>query len=344
MKKINFKNENIIFNKQFKIIKNLNFGTFGQIFLAINLLNDEKIALKLEICENLERKSTLTTKREATILTHLKQVKGIPKLIWYGFEENFSILALNLLGVDLYHHMETLGKFSIKTTILIGIQILEILEQIHNSGIIHRDLKPDNIIMGIGDNSKRVNIIDFGISKFYLNANKKHIKAKKGKNFVGTTRYASISSHFGEEQSRKDDLECIGYNLVYFIKGYLPWQNIAHGAENRIEFIGEVKNKIKSEELCHGIPNEFSLYFNYVKNLKFSETPNYKLLKNLLKSAGINSDIKIDDEVFDWEINQNDNFKKEKANYFMEKPVSQILIKPKILSNLNFPLNGIINY
>lgn len=118
-------------------------------------------------------------------------------------------------------------KFSLATTLNIGIQIITRLEQIHRKGFVHRDIKANNFMIGRGDKAKVVYIIDFGLAKRYFDPKtNKHIPMKGGKSLVGTARYASVASHEGFEQCRRDDLESLGYLLLYFLRGKLPWQGI----------------------------------------------------------------------------------------------------------------------
>jgi len=69
-------------------------------------------------------------------------------------------------------------------------------------------------------------LIDFGLAKIFEDRHGKHIEVKHGKKLTGTARYASIHTHVGIEQSRRDDLETIFYMLVYLHWGTLPWCNV----------------------------------------------------------------------------------------------------------------------
>jgi hypothetical protein len=127
-------------------------------------------------------------------------------------------------------------------------------------------------------------LIDFGLAKKYILNNGQHIPYKSGKNITGTARYCSIYTHLGIEQSRRDDLESIGYVLIYFLRGNLPWQGIKTKCNDKhYEKIGFVKQSTSIEVLCSDFPNEFCNYFNYVKQLEFEEDPNYNMLIELFE-------------------------------------------------------------
>jgi serine/threonine protein kinase len=130
---------------------------------------------------------------------------------------------------------------------------------------LHRDIKPDNFLIGIGKRQHYVYIIDFGLAKRYRDPKTgEHIPYKDGKNLTGTARYASIFTHIGQEQSRRDDLECLGYVLIYFLRGSLPWQGLkAKTKKEKYEQIKDKKLNTSLEELCVGFPEEFAQFMLY---------------------------------------------------------------------------------
>ena len=199
-------------------------------------------------------------------------------------------------------------KFTLKTVSMLAIQMLERIEFIHNKNIIHRDIKPDNFSMGIDNKNYILYILDFGLSKKYKSTKtKEHIKYKENIKLTGTARYASINALGGCEQSRRDDLESIGYVLIYFLKGNLPWQGLKiEKGEDRFHKIYLKKKEINSEILCFGLPNEIKIFIDYTRNLKFEENPNYSFLKGLFVSI-LEKEKCCFDFCFDW-INEKPHF------------------------------------
>ena len=199
-------------------------------------------------------------------------------------------------------------KFTLKTVSMLAIQMLERIEFIHNKNIIHRDIKPDNFSMGIDNKNYILYILDFGLSKKYKSTKtNEHIKYKENIKLTGTARYASINALGGCEQSRRDDLESIGYVLIYFLKGNLPWQGLKiEKGEDRFHKIYLKKKEINSEILCFGLPNEIKIFIDYTRNLKFEENPNYSFLKGLFVSI-LEKEKCCFDFCFDW-INEKPHF------------------------------------
>ena len=195
---------------------------------------------------------------------------------------------MELLGKsleDLFQLMEK--KFTIKTVCMVGIQMLDRLEFIHSKNMIHRDIKPDNFVIGYENKSHIIYILDFGLSKKFRSAKThEHIKFSVNKKLTGTARYASINSLKGCEQSRRDDLEAVGYVLMYFLRGSLPWQGLhVNRGEDRYKKILQKKKGTSAEELCKGFPSEFVEYINYTRNLEFEADPDYKYLRGLLTTV-----------------------------------------------------------
>lgn len=184
---------------------------------------------------------------------------------------------------------------------MVGIQMVSRLELVHDLGILHRDIKPGNFIMGKGDNKHLVYIIDFGLSSMYIDDDGNHVKFKKNVSFRGTHRYASINSHKRIEPSRRDDLEALGYVLIYFLSGNLPWQNLKAPKKDRRKIIGDRKEEIPIKELTFNLPREFEEYMSYVRSLRFKSRPDYEKLVKLFRDCLEKNNLDFDFN-YDWTV------------------------------------------
>jgi casein kinase 1 len=212
-----------------------------------------------------------------------KDLEGFPILIMFNSQGESNFMAMELLGPnlsDLFEYCKQ--RFSMQTVLILGIQMLNRIQDLHSKNYIHRDIKPENFLIGIKDKSSLVYVIDFGLAKKYKDSKMDHIPYREHRPLTGTTRYASINNHLTIEQSRRDDLEAIGYVLLYFIKKKLPWQGCqASTKQEKYNKILEKKLLISTEALCKDLPIEFTIYMNYVKNLRYDERPDYNFLKGL---------------------------------------------------------------
>jgi serine/threonine protein kinase len=185
---------------------------------------------------------------------------------------------------------------------MMGISMVDRIEVFHSKNLLHRDIKPENFVIGMNHENNLMNLIDFGLARLYKNMQGLHIVMKEGNGLIGTARYASINAHIGRELSRRDDLESIGYTLIYFIKGKLPWQDVKGSCRKaKYQHIKEVKMNTSVEALCADIPECFSVYMNYVRNLNFAEAPSYKHLRGIFEDFLVKNNMKLDYE-FDWII------------------------------------------
>ena len=266
--------------KKFRPIKHLCKGAFCDIYAGINILTKEKVAIKVE--ERYKMDKNLET--ECYFLFSLKGL-GIPKVISFGHNKEYDILVMPLLGKSLHEIQSTQNfNFEFKDICLMAIQIIERIQWVHSQKIIHRDIKPDNFLIGL-DDPNIIYLIDFGLSKKYRSSiTGNHIKCTRIKKFVGSLRYASINALRLREQSRRDDLESIGYMLIYLIKGKLPWDNIKidNKRTSYLKF-SQYKKNISPELLCNNLPEEFLDYVKYVRNLNFEDEPDYNYLKSLFQ-------------------------------------------------------------
>ena len=283
----------VFFNK-YHCIKKIGQGSFGDIYEAY--YNNEKYALKFEN----RKKNYNLLQNEAAIINYLKG-PNIPFVKSFGFTAQYNILVMQLLGKSLENLLMERKIFSLKTVCMVGYQMINILEFIHEKHILHRDIKPDNFVMGLDELSNIVYLIDFGLAKKYRSMTTliQYPMVKKNK-LTGTARYASINALKGYEHSRRDDLESVGYILIYFLKGKLPWQGIhTKTKEEKYQKILEKKVEISSTELCDGIPNEFVEFLEYIKNLGYNEKPEYEMLRHLFDNIMEKNKFNYD-YIYDW--------------------------------------------
>lgn len=229
-------------------------------------------------------------------------------------------MVLDLLGPSLEDLFNYCGRrFQLKTVLMLADQLLGRLEYVHTKSFIHRDVKPDNFLIGLGKRQSVIHIIDFGLAKKYRDPRShQHIPYRENKNLTGTARYASINTHIGIEQSRRDDLESLGYVLMYFIRGSLPWQGLkANTKKQKYERIMDRKMSTSTEQLCKGYATEFRSYFEYCRSLRFEDRPDYAYLKRLFKELFYRKGFQYDN-MFDWTVL---NLQQERSRAPPERPL-----------------------
>jgi casein kinase I family protein HRR25 len=286
--------------KKYRIGRKIGSGSFGDIYLGTNIISGEEVAIKLESV----RAKHPQLDYEARVYKALSGGIGIPFVRWYGTECDYNALVIDLLGPsleDLFNFCNR--KFSYKTVLLLADQLICRLEFIHAKSFLHRDIKPDNFLMGIGRRGNQVNVIDFGLAKKFRDPRTHlHIPYRENKNLTGTARYASINTHLGVEQSRRDDLESLAYVLIYFCRGSLPWQGLkAQTKKQKYDRIMEKKMTTSAEALTRGLPAEFTTFLTYTRSLRFDDKPDYLYLRKMMRDLFLRQNYYYD-LVFDWTL------------------------------------------
>mmetsp|Transcript_18195 Transcript_18195/g.18248 ORF Transcript_18195/g.18248 Transcript_18195/m.18248 type:complete len:412 (-) Transcript_18195:702-1937(-) len=286
--------------RKFRVGPKIGSGSFGEIYGGTNVHTGEEVAIKLEPLKSKHPQLLY----ESKIYRVLQGGYGIPAVKWFGSEGDYNVLVIDLLGPSLEDLFNFCGKrFSLKTVLMLADQMIARLEFMHSRSYIHRDVKPDNFLIGTGPRKHICHVIDFGLAKKYQDPrNGRHIPYIEGKNLTGTARYASINTHLGIEQSRRDDMESLGFVLMYFLRGSLPWQGLkANTKKQKYQRILEKKQSTHPDQLCRGYPTEFRDYFAHCSALGFEDRPDYRYLKRVFKDLFDRQGCE-DDGSFDWDV------------------------------------------
>ena len=265
--------------------------------LCVNTTDGEEVAAKIEPI----RASHPRLPYESKLYKTLQGGVGIPRIWWHGPEGDYTVLVMDLLGPSLETHFKfCYGRFTMKTVLMLADQMIRRIEYVHNKNFIHRSIKPENFCMGLGPHRNKVFLIDFGRSKKYIeNRTCKHIPYRENMNH-NPSPYASIKASLGLAQSRRDDMESLGYVLMYFNRGSLPWQDIKAATEKqKYEKISEKKMSTPVDILCQGFPHEFAMYLNYCRALRFEEAPDYMYLRQLFRTL-FRTQNYLYDYTYDW--------------------------------------------
>jgi len=250
----------------------------------------------------MDKRDSLTDEVNILLDLTVHESDYLPKILSTGKHENLNFFVMPLYGVSIagIRKKEESNKFSLITSLMLGMQMLRAIREIHKFGYIHRDIKPGNFLFGTEKlgNARTLLIIDFGLSKKYLSPEGNLIPKADYARWVGSRRYMSINTHLRKDQGRRDDLISLLYVIVELHLGNLPWYHIK-GLKNMDQVL-EVKRAFDNEKLLEGFPEEFYQILNHIKTLKFSSEPDYdyihKIMLKLFKKNGGSSRTR-----YDWE-------------------------------------------
>ncbi|KAF9565407.1 kinase-like protein [Agrocybe pediades] len=248
--------------------------------------NGEQVAIKRELASDKVTRPIL--EHEYHIYKALAGAECILDAKAYGRESRFNVMVMDLLGPSLNDRFRDCGKrFSLRTTAILGLGMLDAVEHIHTRGFIHRDIKPDNFLLGLGAKAHTIHPVDFGLARRWRRvipgslASSSRLGDDAG--VIGTLPYASLHAHLGLEQTRRDDLHALTYTLLLFARGDLPWDHIRGGTRKHCaRRILEKKRSWPAARLCRGLPSELQEFADYCFGLEVNETPNYSLLRSKL--------------------------------------------------------------
>ena len=268
--------------KRYDLLEQIGSGSFGLVYKGKNKRTGDVVAIKVEPIAN----QTKLLKNESTFYQFLKDTVGIPTIKWFGKDEVNYYMVLDLLGPSLEQLKREKGSFSLRLTLQVGIQIINLLMCIHEKGLVHRDIKPDNFLLGVND--KQLYLIDFGFCKTFVRENR-HILPGKTNNIIGTLNYASINAHDMCELSRRDDMESLGYLLIDLVQGKLKWTQNQNNSNEKIRamkcdaIINNYDNDNDNDN--DTIPNILVNYMKIIRALAFDEKPNYYVLIEMFKQT-----------------------------------------------------------
>jgi serine/threonine protein kinase len=286
-----------VIGDNFRLKTKIGSGGFGEIYIAEHIRTHRAVAVKLEPAN--ARDPQLPS--EAKLYQFLQGGPGIPHLRWFGRDSRYRVLAMDLLGVSLEDLISVQRKFSLKTVLMLADQMLTCVEFLHTKGYVHRDLKPGNFVIGRNALANQLFIIDYGLTKLYCDAaTGAHRPFRQGKGLAGTVRYASVGALRGNRQSRRDDLQSLGYVLVYLLKGSLPWMGTRlMSGQRQADYVCDMKARTTPESLCAGLAPEFAHFVRSVHALKYEERPDYAAYREMFRALFIRKGY-VYDYCYDW--------------------------------------------
>jgi serine/threonine protein kinase len=273
-------------SNKYKLIQKINEGSFGTVFKAENNITKEIVAIKFE--NKLEQIKSL--KNEAKVYQYLGRLDGFPQLKMFGTTDKVNYLVMDLLGNSLFSIIKYYKALSLKTVLVLGIQIIHRMQTLHDKCLLHRDIKPSNFIFGNGNDTNKLFLVDFGFAKRY-DYNGKHIEEKNIKSIVGSVNFVSLNIHYGIEPSRRDDIESCIYIILTMLVGRLEWFD-----KSDLDEIIQLKKQIL---IVDDVPSFIKIMLYYVRTMKFDEKPDYDYLINLMKKEFNNNNFKNDGK-FEW--------------------------------------------
>lgn len=270
-----------VIGRKYKVLEMIGEGAFGVILKGEHVRTRDKVAIKMEKTSD----QSFMLKNESKIYLLLnKEDKpcGFPNLRWFGKDEHFFYMVMDLLGESLVKHDADVNmSFPLNIVIQIGKQIVDRIRVVHGKGLIHRDIKPENFLFGLGRKSQTVHLIDFGFCTNYLDEDGNHVQMTSGKSVTGTPNFVSINVHNGFSSSRRDDIESSMYVLLYLFLPLTRWDRLFSKTLGNDE-IKMIKTRIRGS---NDIPSQLINVLKYCDKLTYEEEPNYRHIIEILSRS-----------------------------------------------------------
>lgn len=299
----------------YRIGQKIGHGSYGNIYECSDLTDDSVWAIKFEQKKN-NKTGILTHERD--LLYRIQKSRYFPHYKDFGEDSDFRWIVMELLGPSLIgaQNCSPGSLFTLSTALRVGIESLKCIQELHEYGIIHRDIKPGNFLIRPSKRNPLV-LIDFGLSRIYLDSSDQIIPPRENPGFVGTAPYASINAHKNHEHGRCDDLYSWFVILLKCLTGRLPWPSIRDKA-----VLLEAKLNVDMDEYCRDLPKQILKIYSFIIYLSRDDIPDYSYIYTLLAEAMFENGCFFTDP-YDWE--ETDFYKaikKEDADSTFEVPIS----------------------
>lgn len=287
-------------NHEYKLVEAIATGPFSSVFLVEE--DGVPYAMKVEAQNGCLRP---VLKLDHSVLTTLGNQTGFPTLFDAGRTDNFKYVIMQLVGPDLSTLLEFApqNRFSQSTIYKIALQTLDRLRTLHDAGWLNRDVKAQNFAVGLGEESSIVYMLDFGLTRRYLEADgRPHLLRPWGPS-VGTFPYAPLNSLGFLDQTPADDIEGWLYMIIHLLNG-LPWHNSRRSlslAKVR-EWKMYCKRASGKTKLFRDIADGWSEVFDIIVKTAYHERPDYQKIANKVLSIARQENIDLTDQ-FDWQTN-----------------------------------------
>ncbi|KAH0790506.1 CK1 family protein kinase [Histomonas meleagridis] len=277
----------------YRVIKIIANGGFGSVFFVREIGTNQPYAMKIEK----PKRRTSQFDIEYSILRQIQGSLYFPKLYSHGTFGQNNYIVMELLGPSLSRVKAFLpnGKFSVSTTIRLGMEMVCMLREFHARGFVHRDVKPQNFLVRL-KNPTPLCLIDFGLAKRFIDpvTGKPHQQSSVSC-FIGTCKYSSLNAHKKVDLGPRDDMISWFHTMIEMLDGELPWSNV-HDKDS----VMEMKEAITPLELTKNAPKEFENIILSLLQLNYEDMPDYDMILLELSQAlrGIGKEAS---DPYDWE-------------------------------------------